>query len=71
MAKILWLDRLVFKQIEQIKEDEKRESKGLYLMVEFPQVLVNSERYEVVYREMVSILICTNKYVIISKPYIC
>lgn len=52
MAKILWLDRLVFRQVEQIKEDEKRESKGLYLMVEFPQVLINSERYEVVYHEM-------------------
>lgn len=60
MAKILWLDRLVFRQVEQIKEDEKRESKGLYLMVEFPQVLINSERYEVVYHEMVNIITSFN-----------
>jgi phosphatidylinositol 3-kinase len=38
IAKVDWLDRLTFREIEMINEREKRNSDYLYLMVEFPLV---------------------------------
>ncbi|PNF20743.1 Phosphatidylinositol 3-kinase catalytic subunit type 3 [Cryptotermes secundus] len=38
IAKVDWLDRLTFREIELINEREKRNSDYLYLMIEFPLV---------------------------------
>jgi phosphatidylinositol 3-kinase len=38
IAKVDWLDRLTFREIEVINEKEKRNSDYLYLMIEFPLV---------------------------------
>ncbi|GLG95013.1 Serine/threonine-protein kinase Tor [Gryllus bimaculatus] len=51
MAKVDWLDRLTFREIELINEKEKRISDYMYLMVEFPSVELDSASYSVVYFE--------------------
>jgi len=38
--KIDWLDRLTFREIEVINEREKKASDYLYLMIEFPEVMM-------------------------------
>ncbi|CAG2064852.1 unnamed protein product [Timema podura] len=38
LAKVDWLDRLTFREIEMINEKEKRNSEYMYLMVEFPTI---------------------------------
>lgn len=38
IAKVDWLDRLTFREIEMINEREKRNSDYMYLMIEFPSV---------------------------------
>ena len=40
--KVDWLDRLTFREIELINEQEKRASDYLYFMLEFPQITVES-----------------------------
>lgn len=49
MSKVDWLDRLTFREIELINEREKRESEYLYLMVEFPEVTMDSIPVSVIY----------------------
>ncbi|CAB0037128.1 unnamed protein product [Trichogramma brassicae] len=49
--KIDWLDRLTFREIELVNEHEKRASDHLYLMLEFPEVVINSKPYAIVYYE--------------------
>ncbi|XP_043278033.1 phosphatidylinositol 3-kinase catalytic subunit type 3 [Venturia canescens] len=51
MSRVDWLDRLTFREIELINEREKRASEYLYLMVEFPEVLMDGIPYSVVYYE--------------------
>ncbi|XP_046401340.1 phosphatidylinositol 3-kinase catalytic subunit type 3 [Ischnura elegans] len=51
MAKIDWLDRLTFREIEMINEKEKRSSDCMYLMVEFPVIEINGVPQSVVYYE--------------------
>ncbi|XP_059932976.1 phosphatidylinositol 3-kinase catalytic subunit type 3 isoform X2 [Gadus macrocephalus] len=51
MAKVDWLDRLTFREIEMINESEKRSSNFMYLMVEFPRVKTNDKEYSIVYYE--------------------
>ncbi|XP_053672857.1 phosphatidylinositol 3-kinase catalytic subunit type 3 [Anopheles nili] len=51
MEKIDWLDRLTFRELEVINEMEKRNSKFLYLMVEFPQVYLDENLYSVIHLE--------------------
>lgn len=51
MQKVDWLDRLTFREIEVINENEKKRSKNMYLMVEFPTVIINDVDYSVVYFE--------------------
>lgn len=46
-----WLDRLTFREIEMINEKEKRNSDYLYLMVEFPTIIVDGVTHSVVYFE--------------------
>ncbi|XP_011502778.1 PREDICTED: phosphatidylinositol 3-kinase catalytic subunit type 3 [Ceratosolen solmsi marchali] len=41
ISKVDWLDRLTFREIELINEQEKRASDYLYLMVEFPQITID------------------------------
>jgi hypothetical protein len=41
MSKVDWLDRLTFREIELINEQEKRASEYLYLMLEFPQITID------------------------------
>lgn len=49
--KVDWLDRLTFREIELINEQEKKASNYLYLMVEFPEVTINSQPCSIVYYE--------------------
>lgn len=46
-----WLDRLTFREIEQINEKQKRVSKQTYLMVEFPEVVHRLDKLDIVYFE--------------------
>ncbi|XP_032457684.1 phosphatidylinositol 3-kinase catalytic subunit type 3 isoform X5 [Nasonia vitripennis] len=39
--KVDWLDRLTFREIELINEQEKRASDYLYLMLEFPEIIID------------------------------
>lgn len=41
IQKVDWLDRLTFREIELINEKEKRMSDYMYLMIEFPTVIVD------------------------------
>jgi len=41
IPKVDWLDRLAFREIEIINENEKKSSKLMHLMVEFPTLLFN------------------------------
>ena len=41
IQKVDWLDRLTFREIELINEREKRMSDYMYLMIEFPAVVVD------------------------------
>ena len=51
IEKVDWLDRLTFREIEQINERHKRISKQMYLMVEFPEVFFKDTKFAVVYFE--------------------
>ncbi|XP_025076652.1 phosphatidylinositol 3-kinase catalytic subunit type 3-like isoform X1 [Pomacea canaliculata] len=51
MIKVDWLDRLTFREIEMVNEQQKRDSNFLYLMIEFPQVVYDSTVFTVVYFE--------------------
>ncbi|KAJ9577732.1 hypothetical protein L9F63_005725, partial [Diploptera punctata] len=51
MTKVDWLDRLTFREIEMINEQEKRNSDYMYLMVEFPSVELDSIPMSVVFFE--------------------
>lgn len=51
IQKIDWLDRLSFREIELINEKEKQQTDHLYLMIEFPTVIVNDRPYSIVYFE--------------------
>ncbi|CAL1527700.1 unnamed protein product, partial [Lymnaea stagnalis] len=51
MTKIDWLDRLTFREIELVNEQEKRDSECMYLMVEFPRVHFENLNFSVVYFE--------------------
>ena len=48
-----WLDRLTMTQVLNIKEQEKRDSEAMYLMIEFPQIVDEDIEYLVVYYEAV------------------
>ncbi|XP_064619117.1 phosphatidylinositol 3-kinase catalytic subunit type 3-like [Lineus longissimus] len=51
MPTVDWLDRLTFREIEMVNEKVKRDSNFMYLMVEFPQVILGETEYAVVYFE--------------------
>ncbi|KAI8788980.1 phosphatidylinositol 3-kinase catalytic subunit type 3 [Biomphalaria glabrata] len=51
MTKIDWLDRLTFREIELVNEQEKRDSECMYLMVEFPVIHYENVNFSVVYFE--------------------
>ncbi|XP_061389541.1 phosphatidylinositol 3-kinase catalytic subunit type 3 [Musca vetustissima] len=52
VQKVDWLDRLTFREIELINEREKRMSDYMYLMIEFPTVVVDDcYTYSIVYFE--------------------
>lgn len=53
MLKVDWLDRLTFREIEMINEKQKRDSKFMYLMIEFPFIHYDDVEYTVVYFEKV------------------
>lgn len=46
-----WLDRLTFREIEHINEREKRNSDYLYLMIEFPTLVIDNIMQYIVYFE--------------------
>lgn len=37
MPQVDWLDRLTFREVELINEQEKKATKQMYLMIEFPR----------------------------------
>ncbi|KAF4518926.1 hypothetical protein B566_EDAN006765 [Ephemera danica] len=49
VAKVDWLDRLTFREIEMINEQEKRNSDYMYLMIEFPTFMHGNVKYDMVY----------------------
>ncbi|GAB6032406.1 Phosphatidylinositol 3-kinase catalytic subunit type 3 [Chamberlinius hualienensis] len=51
MVKVDWLDRLTFREIETISDQEKRVSNCMFLMIEFPQIQYEGLEYSVVYFE--------------------
>nr|CAD7401153.1 unnamed protein product [Timema poppensis] len=51
LAKVDWLDRLTFREIEMINEKEKRNSEYMYLMVEFPTIEMDGTLHAVVFYE--------------------
>lgn len=51
MAKVDWLDRLTFREIEQINDREKRSSSFLHLSLEFSRVHFDGTDFTVVYFE--------------------
>lgn len=51
IPKVDWLDRLTFREIEVINQNEKEESDYLYLMVEFPTIEWGDKSYTIVYYE--------------------
>nr|QWQ57297.1 phosphatidylinositol 3-kinase catalytic subunit type 3 [Macrobrachium nipponense] len=51
IMKVDWLDRLTFREIELINEQEKRSSNSMYLMVEFPRVEHEGVIYSIVWWE--------------------
>lgn len=51
LPEVDWLDRLTFREIELINEQEKKNSEFMYLTVEFPEVFINDIVYHVVYYE--------------------
>ena len=53
MTKVDWLDRLTFREIELVNEQQKRDSEFMYLMVEFPTVHMEGTPFTVVYFEKV------------------
>lgn len=42
ITKVDWLDRLTFREIELINQNEKEETNNLYLMVEFPSIVMDN-----------------------------
>ena len=53
MVKVDWLDRLTFREIEMVNEQQKRDSNFMYLMIEFPYIHHDDVEYTVVYFEKV------------------
>ncbi|XP_039283155.1 phosphatidylinositol 3-kinase catalytic subunit type 3-like [Nilaparvata lugens] len=51
LVKIDWLDKLTFREVEILYEMEKRKSNNWYLMIEFPQIMLNDISYSIVYYE--------------------
>ncbi|XP_064607919.1 phosphatidylinositol 3-kinase catalytic subunit type 3-like [Liolophura sinensis] len=51
IAKVDWLDRLTFREMEMVNEKQKRDSNFMYLMVEFPYVHFDGVEYAIVYFE--------------------
>ncbi|XP_075166351.1 phosphatidylinositol 3-kinase 59F [Haematobia irritans] len=64
LQKVDWLDRLTFREIEIINEKEKRMSDYMYLMIEFPTVVVDEYNYSIVYFEPEG----DKNYKFLSKP---
>lgn len=53
IEKVDWLDRLTFREIEQISERQKRVSRQMYLMIEFPEAFFQSTtKFDIVYFDM-------------------
>ena len=51
MPKVDWLDKLTFREIERITQEEKNRSEVLFLSVEFPKIHIDGVEYTVVYFE--------------------
>ncbi|XP_002005497.2 phosphatidylinositol 3-kinase catalytic subunit type 3 [Drosophila mojavensis] len=65
VQKVDWLDRLTFREIEVINEREKRMSDYMFLMIEFPTIIVDDMyTYSVVYFEPE----VDSKYKLPAKP---
>ena len=72
MMSVDWLDRLTFREIEQINEKEKRESNCMYLTIEFPKFHLDSIEYNVVFFELDGHLLdeslVSSDFSIVQKP---
>lgn len=49
--KVDWLDRLAFRELEKIHDNEKRSSDYMYLMIEFPTLVIDKTIHYIVYFE--------------------
>lgn len=74
MIKVDWLDRLTFREIELINEKEKRSSNFMFLMIEFPRIVVGNQEYILVYFEEDGDALCysnnSNEIVLVPDPEI-
>lgn len=46
-----WLDKLTFREIEKISQEEKTRSKQMYLTIEFPKIVIENVEYNVIFFE--------------------
>ena len=53
MAKVDWIDRLTYREIEMINEKQKRDSNFMYLMIEFSRIHFDATEFAIVYFEKV------------------
>ncbi|XP_064474715.1 phosphatidylinositol 3-kinase catalytic subunit type 3-like [Ornithodoros turicata] len=51
LMKVDWLDRLTFREIEVVNNNEKCSSNQMFLMIEFPRIVHENVEYSVVYFE--------------------
>ncbi|OQR70311.1 phosphatidylinositol 3-kinase catalytic subunit type 3-like [Tropilaelaps mercedesae] len=51
MARVDWMDRLTFREIEILNNNEKKKSQQMFLMIEFPRVVYRNIEHMVVYFE--------------------
>lgn len=72
MMSVDWLDRLTFREIEHINEKEKRDSKCMYLTIEFSKFHIDNIEYSVVFfepdGELLDETVVSSDYSIVQEP---
>ncbi|KAJ6634675.1 Phosphatidylinositol 3-kinase catalytic subunit type 3 [Pseudolycoriella hygida] len=64
IPKVEWLDRITFREIAIINDNERRQSEYIFLLIEFQNVIVNDSTYSIIYYEPDGDL----KYSLMTKP---
>ena len=72
MMPVDWLDRLTFREIEQVNEREKRESNYIFLTIEFPKFHVDTIEYNVIFFEpdgdLLDETLVASDYSVVQEP---